>query len=506
MRDSTFTQSILEMAPNGIYEIDAAGTIIYSNPAHHRLLGYEPGSLIGRSILDLIPDVEAERLRADLALLCEVQPEPQPYLNKSYTRDGREIVVEVHWTYKRDDLGAVVGFIAILNDVTARQEAERLREEARRTAEEAAQSRSRFLAAASHDLRQPLQALALFVSRLERRELDPVAREVVGDIRESVATLSTLLNSLLDMSRFDAGMTRAACLPVPLAEVLDGIQHHFQLLAQRNGLILRVRQSALVVRSDPHLLRRVITNLVINAVTYTRTGGVLVGVRRRGTEAVVEVWDTGPGIPDDKLDLIFQEFYQVGNAARERSEGLGLGLAIVDRACRALGHKVTVHSRPGRGSVFRVTLPLAVGEDGETAPHPAATPQDGALVALDAAVAVVDDDPPVRRAMVSLLRDWNCRVIAAADGPQLVAALGEANLRPDVIVADLRLPGDLDGPATIAAVRAEFGAGIPGLVVTGDTDPLRLRGAVSAGHPILHKPVDVVAFHQALARLLGREG
>lgn len=503
MQPEDLTHSILELAPNGIYEIAVDGTILYSNAAHHRLLGYPDGTLAGRSILDLIPEEDARRLRADLVMLAREQPDPQPYLNRSYTRDGREIVVEVHWTYKRDRAsGRVTGFIAILNDVTARMEAERLRDEAHRAAEQAAEARSRFLASASHDLRQPLQALALFVSRLERRELDATARELVGNIRESVATLSSLLNGLLDMSRFDAGMTQPRVDDVPLADVFRQIERDFGAVAERAGLTFRMRHPDCVVRSDPVLLRRVLGNLVVNAITYTRRGGIVVGARRRGPNVRLEVWDSGIGIPPDHLNNIFQEFYQVGNEARDRREGLGLGLAIVDRACRALGHPVEVRSVFGRGSRFCVTVPAALhparGVVGGGA-APAASPQP---VALKARVGIAENDPTVRRALAGLLCDWGCDVTAAADGPGLLAALAEARVRPDVVIADLRLSAGMDGLAAIAAVSAELGRPVPGLVVTGDTEPERLRAVVAAGHVLLHKPIDVGDLNAALRRLL----
>lgn len=507
MRPEDLTQSILDMAPNGIYEIAADGTILYSNPAHHRLLGYAPGTLVGRSILDLVPPEDGERLRADLATLAREQPEPQPYLNRSYTRDGREIVVEVHWTYKRDPVGGrVTGFIAILNDVTARIEAERLRDEALRQAEQAALARARFLASASHDLRQPLQALALFVSRLERRELDCSARELVGNIRESVATLSSLLNGLLDMSKFDGGMAQPRIDDVPLQEVFRQLRRDFGAVAERAGLRLRMRTPDCVVRSDPVLLRRVLGNLIVNAITYTSRGGIVVGARRRGPNVRLEVWDSGIGIPSDQLQHIFQEFYQVGNEARERREGLGLGLAIVDRACRALGHPVEVRSTFGRGSVFSVTVPAALRPVPATAANRVTADPASVLAPLKVTVAVVEDDPTVRRALAELLREWSCDVVTAGSGGALLHALAEAKARPAAVIADLRLPGGMDGLATIAAVSAELGYAVPALIVTGDTEPERLRAALTAGFMLLHKPIDAADLHAALQRLLTPRG
>ncbi|WP_404379922.1 ATP-binding protein [Caenispirillum salinarum] len=510
--DDDLTRSILEMAPNGIYEIDVRGTILFSNPAHHRLLGYEPGSLVGRNILDLIPDRDAQRLRADLDFLRREKPRPEPYLNRSFTRDGGEIMVEVHWTYKTAADGTVTGFIAILNDVTDRIEAEALREQARRAAEEAAAARSRYLATASHDLRQPLQALSLFVSRLERKDMESAARAIVGDIRDSVGTLSSLLDSLLDMSRFDAGMTRTTIEAVPLAPLFRGIARDFAPVAERKGLRLRLRPppEGLAVRSDARLLQRVVGNLVSNAITYTQTGGVLLCARRRGASVRIEVWDTGPGIDPDHLGRVFDEFYQVDGAAGDHGGGLGLGLAIVDRAARALGHAVDARSRPGRGSMFAITAP---GRPVSTAAPAAATLPAGAdsrpageavLTPLNAAVAVVEADPAVRRALVTLLEEWRCRVVAAAgDGRGLLRALADAPGAPDVIVADLRLSGGMDGMEAVAAARAELGESVPALIVTGDTDPTRLRGAAREGLPVLHKPVSVPDLHAALSQIVG---
>lgn len=502
--------SILEMAPNGIFEMDAEGTILYSNPAHHRLMGYPPGDLIGRNILELLPPLDAARLHEDLEYLRTHKPPPTPYTNRAVTRDGRELVVEVHWTYKTDPHGAVTGFVSILNDVTDRMEADRLREEARRAAEASARSRSRFLAAASHDLRQPLQALSLFVSRLGRRTMDDTGREILADMRESVATLSTLMNALLDMSKFDSGMAAPRVEAVALGELFAGLARDFAPPAERAGLRLRVRPTNLVVRTDGLLLRRILGNLIANAITYTSQGGVLLTARRRGKRVQVQVWDTGIGIPEEQQDLIFQEFYQAGDPMRERSEGLGLGLAIVDRACRILGHAVEVGSRPGRGSVFTVLLPLASAGGLPAAPliPPAAVVGAGewcalpSLPPLDAVVAMAEDDGHVRRAMASLLREWGCHVVEAPDGPKLLLTLATEGVRPDVVVTDLRLPGELDGLATVAALRAELDRAVPALVVTGDTDPQATRDVLAAGHAILHKPVDVTELHACLTRLL----
>lgn len=510
-------RSLTDLAPVALYEIDAGGTIVYSNGAHHRLLGHPEGTLVGRNVADLVPRLDAERLRADLAYLRAETPEPMPYVNRAYHADGREIVVRVHWTYRFDAEGRVAGFVAMLEDITGRVEAERQRDEAQRAAEDAARACAQSLAAASHDLRQPMQALRLFLGRLQRRDLDAVGSEILGDMQESVGALSALLDALLDVSRLDAGLAVPAVKPVALAEVFAGIERDFRPLAERAAVRLRVRPTVLSARTDTLLLRRIVGNLVANAVTYSERGRVLVAARRRGRRVLVQVWDTGMGIPEAEQETVFREFYRIGRtgpaATAEQEGGLGLGLAIVARLCRALGHTVTVRSRPGRGTVFSVDLPAAPSSgagagSGAGAIGGAALPalpavMSGTLPALGAVVAVAEDHPPGRRALAALLEEWGCTVIAASGGPALLLAAAAAPRPPDVLVADLYLPGGLDGLATAAALAGDLGRPLPGVILTGDTDNHAGQRVAAAGLSLLHKPVDASRLHAVLRRLLG---
>ncbi|MBF0394029.1 MAG: HAMP domain-containing histidine kinase [Alphaproteobacteria bacterium] len=230
---------------------------------------------------------------------------------------------------------------------------------ARKEAERASAARSRFFAAASHDLRQPLQALRLYIEVLVSGTVGtPLARAAYG-ADQSLDNAEQLVHSLLDVARIDAGVVKLAPCPVPLRQLLGPLSCEFLPVAAEKGLQLLTRPTELVVRSDPQALERILRNLLANAIRYTSRGGVLIGCRRRGSDAMIEVWDTGEGIPADQLDHIWEEFYQIGNSSRDRSEGLGLGLSIVQKLAHSLDHHVFVESRPGRGSVFKITVPLA---------------------------------------------------------------------------------------------------------------------------------------------------
>lgn len=239
---------------------------------------------------------------------------------------------------------------------------------ARKEAERASEARSRFFAAASHDLRQPLQALRLYIEVLVTGSADTRLEGAAHGASQSLDNAEQLVHALLDVARIEAGMVELTCGPVPINRLLEPLSCEFQPVAAAKGLKLVMRPTSLVVRSDPQALERILRNLLANAIRYTSRGGVLVGCRRRGDDAVIEVWDTGEGIAADQLDHIWEEFFQIGNSARDRREGLGLGLSIVQKLATALGHRVSVASRPGGGTVFRVAVPLAGGQ------HIVATP------------------------------------------------------------------------------------------------------------------------------------
>ena len=363
-----------------------------------------------------------------------------------------------------------------------RQESERARE-ARRAAEESNLAKSKFLAAASHDLRQPIHAQGLFLNVLERSALTPTQRSVVLSISSATQATSEMLNTLLDFSRIEAGVVQAAVRPFELQPLLNAIENELAPQADAKGIVYRSRETHAAVESDPAILGLILRNLVSNAIRYTERGGLLIGCRQRGRHAVVEVWDTGIGIAAADRDAVFREFHQLGNPERDRRKGLGLGLAIALGLARTLGHALSLDSQPGRGSVFRIELPLARAID-----LPADPPRTAATSSLAGAhVLVIDDDEAVRQGMHHLLRDWGC-TCDVADG--IAQALERAAVHaPDVVISDYRLRGPSTGAEAIAVLRERLGPQLAALLVTGDTAPRRLQEAMATGVPLLHKPV-----------------
>jgi len=360
-------------------------------------------------------------------------------------------------------------------------------------------AKSRFLAAASHDLRQPMHALGLFVTQLKSRIKDPENRHLTGRIEAAVSALQGLLDALLDVSRLDAGVVNANLSNFSLAALLDRIDTAFAPEASDRGLHFRVKHCRLAAHSDPVLLERILINLVANALRYTERGGILVGCRRRGSRVRIEVWDTGVGIPPEHQQAIFQEFYQVGNPERDRSKGLGLGLSIATRLARLLDGRIDVRSVPCRGSVFAVEVPRATEWQ-------AARP-DRTTAAIDdllrgACVLVVDDDALVLEAVAGLMMQWGCRVITATGGDQALTIASQTAAPPDAVLCDYRLPAGETGDMVIRRLRERFGPHLPAALITGDTAPERLREAKTSGIPLLHKPVQPARLRALLEHLV----
>jgi len=370
---------------------------------------------------------------------------------------------------------------------------------ARDRAEEANRAKSRFLAAASHDLRQPLHALGLFVAQLRDGRAPAEQAPVVARIETAVGSMNELFNALLDIARLDAGVLAANRTAFPIAQLMRRIEATFAEPAREKGLRLLMPPATAWISSDTVLLERVLLNLVSNAVRYTDRGGVLVGCRTRGGLLRIEVCDTGRGIPESQRQKIFGEFYQVAEAEQERRGGLGLGLAIVDRLCRLLEHPLELTSTVGRGSRFAVVVPLAAAPTKVVAPAP--------LVAADAPsgklVLVIDDDALVLEGMRGLLHGWGCNVVTAPSEDAALAGL--VGRRPDLIISDSRLADGIAGTGVIARLRGSFGAAIPAFLISGDTGPERLREARLSGHHLLHKPVHPMMLRAMLGQLLKAE-
>ena len=362
------------------------------------------------------------------------------------------------------------------------------------------QAKSRFLAAASHDLRQPMHALNLYLGALAGHDLPQAARPVLANVRHCAQTMDEMFRALLDISRLDASVVQASSEVFPITALLDRIRMEFEPQAQAKGLQLRVVPSAALVRSDPALLGRILSNLVSNAVRYTVRGKILVGCRRVQDRLRLAVHDTGPGIARSQQRVVFEEFYQVDNPARDRAQGLGLGLAIVKRLAHLLDLRLALQSEPGRGSCFAIHIPVVTeggAARGETPARQAAgSDLRGALIV------VVDDEQPILDAMQMLLEQWGCVVIAATSREQALARACAGDRVPDAIACDYRLRAETDGIDVITALRGEFNLDIPAVLITGDTAPQQIRQIEASGLRVLHKPLQEHELRQALSELL----
>lgn len=366
------------------------------------------------------------------------------------------------------------------------------RELARAEAVAANRAKSSFLAAASHDLRQPLHALGLFLEALGRSGITARQQEMLDNASAVSASARHMLNTLLDYSRLEAGVIEPSTCCFRVQTLFSKLEREFGPQADARGLVYRCRDTILAAESDPALVELILRNLISNALRYTEQGGVLVACRRRGKQAQIEIWDTGIGIAAENQQSVFQEFFQLGNPERDRRKGLGLGLAIVKGLCETLGVELTLTSVPGRGSVFRLILPAALGGVVSDVVYPVRQP--GRFDGLS--VLVVDDDEAVRVAMSELLTSWGC-VCQVADSA--ASALQVCQQLPQLLVVDYRLRDEQTGADVMAAMREHFGRLPPTFIITGDTALDRLREAQDTGALLLHKPVEAARLHEAVA-------
>jgi len=366
-------------------------------------------------------------------------------------------------------------------------------------AEKANADKSRFLAATSHDLRQPLHSLDLYLGVLKVELEDDKLEEVLSRAMESSRALRELLNALLDVSLFDAGEVAAKRHPIHLHAFMQDIANEWQPQFADQGRELRIKSMSAEMESDPVLLMRLLRNLVINARRHTQ-GNVLVGARRRDGVIRIEVWDQGDGLKEDDQDLIFSEFYQLNNPERDRNKGLGLGLPIVSKISRLLDHPIAVKSRLGKGSCFSVDVPLL-------APGSAQLLKEDVCANADvsgAFVLVVDDEVAIRDGMLMLLRSWECEVLTVAGGLEALHELQEnAYPAPDILIVDYRLRGSETGMQVAEQVNDLFGRKIPTIIISGDTNPELDESCERQNLVLLRKPVEADHLKLELATLLG---
>jgi len=496
---SSDLQNVLYSTDVAILFLDGSLNIRFFTPATKALFHILPGD-IGRPLADL------HSLAADAALTEDARA-----VLKTSAPVEREVEAQNGVCFSRRILpyhahdNAVEGVVITFTDITDRKHAAKALEEAKLDADLANIAKSRFLAAASHDLRQPLQSLALLQGLLAKAVQGDREKELVKRLEQTLGAMSGMLNTLLDINQIEAGVVRPEVVSFPVGDLLQRLRDEFTYHAQAGGLGLHVVGSSASVRSDPRLLELMMRNLISNAIKYTPKGCILVGCRRRKGLLSIEIWDTGIGIAEEDQQAIFSEYHQVGNAARERSRGMGLGLSIVQRLGELLGHRVRVHSRPGKGSVFAIEVPIPKAHGGSKPRMQMAsgmTPEPDAELHRKGKVLVIEDDPEVRDLLVLLLRGEGHRVAIATEAAGALDFIARGGLRPDVILTDYNLPGGMSGLEAIARIRERLHHQLPAIVLTGDISTETLRQACAQDCIRLNKPVKLPDLARLIQTLL----
>ena len=496
-RSESKFRELAQMVPVGICHFDSDGRCTYVNGRYMALVGRTWEETMGSGWLDFVHPSDRGRVQdvwrraGKDAVVCEYR----------IRRPGGQLVHvigEVHTQVDAD--GAVRGYIVAQTDISARKQAEAAMMLAKQEAESANLAKTRFLAAASHDLRQPIQAINLFRDALDKSSLNSEQKTISRFLSMSVRALGDLLYSLLDISKLDAGMVKPQKREVLLESFFQSIDDEFSTLAGEKSLRFKLYYPVrdVVLRTDPGLLLSVLRNLIDNAFKYTEHGGVLVGFRRRGNEGVIQVWDTGIGIDAKYGEQIFDECFQIGNPLRDRTQGLGIGLAIVRRPARLLGGEVTYRSRLGVGSVFEVRLPDVGDVSDETRlleADSSALSEDDYSSLRGWRVVVIEDDYMVAKSIELSLSSMGVRV-------QWFASATEALENPDLLgadfyISDFSLPG-LNGLRVLDTIQSMSARPINAVLMTGETSPERIALTTSSQWTVLFKPADLAKLLAAM--------
>ena len=415
----------------------------------------------------------------------------------SALHDIEDSEMEKELMSRGDELGLVSqSFNKLKHDLSAQDKNLR---DAKEDAERANRAKSQFLASASHDLRQPLHAMQMYITALQQKIKDKDLLKIVSDIDAVSISTGRLLNSILDVSQLEAGAVKPQIEDFPIQEVLHRVARGFRPMSYRKGIALHIVPSSVYVRSDPILLEQIIGNFVANAIRYTETGRVLLGCRRRTGKLSIEVLDTGPGIPKHQRDAIFEDFHQLDNKERDRGKGLGLGLAIVRRLSYCLNHYIEHSSIIKQGSRFAVIVELG----NKPAQAIKQRPYETSLLDLNnISVLLIEDDEIVLNATEQLLSSWECNVNSAKSGQEAERLILDPRNIPDIIIADYRLPGSINGVQTIKNITAKLGYPIPAFIITGEADTSEVRKIADHGYRVLSKPVHPAKLRALISHLI----
>lgn len=476
--------------------LDRELRIRFFTPATKALFNILPGD-VGRSLGDLRSLADNADLLGDAAVVLARE-----------TLVEREILapggvwfmcrIFPYLTHKN----AVEGVVITFADITERKSVAKALDEARQKADMANVAKSRFLAAASHDLRQPLQSLTLLQALLAQTVEGEKAQRLVGRFDQTLGAMTGMLNALLDINQIEAGVVKARPTDFPVNDVFDRLRNELVYPAQAKNIALRIIPSSMIAHSDPVLLEQMLRNLLANAIKYTRRGKIVFGARRRGDAINMEVWDSGIGIAAGELKLIFDEFHQLDNPTRDRTRGLGLGLSIVSRLGALLDHDVEVRSIPDKGSVFSVRIPRRSNTPPDVQHSAAQGHQLEAVRNRGCEIIVVDDDPDVLDLLEQLLRAEGHIVRTAKDGPTALALLAAGAIRPEIILTDFNLPNDMNGIQVLEKMRDFLGNRLPGIILTGDISTATLSDIALQDCIQLSKPIRPSELDAAVARLM----
>jgi two-component system CheB/CheR fusion protein len=492
-------QNVLYSTDVATLFLDTQLNIRFFTPATKSLFNVIPSD-VGRSISDLhslvLDDALANDARAVLSTLAPIEQEIETQAGTCYLR---RIL-----PYRTQDSG-IEGVVITFADITERKRISDALAAAKRQAELANVAKSRFLAAASHDLRQPLQTLSLVRGLLQRRVREnrtEDALKLIQRLDETADAMSGMLNTLLDINQIDSGTVSVNLASFPISELLDRLRDEFFYHALAKTIAFRVVACGLSVNSDVRLLEQMLRNLLSNALKYTKHGKVLLGCRRHAGMLTVEVCDTGPGIPEGDYQAIFEEYHQLDNADHDRSRGLGLGLSIVSGLGKLLGHRVRVRSQTGKGSIFSVDVPLSWSEPATAPKDTQLNPKGNAISGTKGMILIVDDDPDVRELLELYLNGEGHRTATAPDGVVALALAARGTIRPDLILADYNLPNGMDGLQVAAKLRDALHQEVPVIILTGDISTATLGNIAHYDCFQLSKPVKLTELTQSIERLL----